>query len=78
MKLHVIYFNEIIKQNFYKNPLYIAVGNENIEIVRILLMNDELDVNYLNIHFHEFNTIKSQIFILCLKSFIIEIHIHPF
>ena len=39
-------FNIII---FRKTTLYLAVEKENIEIVKLLLMNDKIDVNILNI-----------------------------
>ena len=34
---------------FYKTALYLAVEKENIEIVKLLLMNDKLDINIINI-----------------------------
>ena len=34
---------------FYKTALYLAVEKENIEIVKLLLTNDKLDINLLNI-----------------------------
>ena len=50
------YFNCIQKQiiyeismKFYKTALYLAVEKENIEIVKLLLTNDKLDINILNI-----------------------------
>ena len=33
----------------YKTALYLAVEKENIEIIKLLLNNDELDINLLNI-----------------------------
>ena len=33
----------------YKTALYLAVEKGNIEIVRLLLTNDKLDINLLNI-----------------------------
>lgn len=51
------YFNEVIKQIFewsyinlfYKTALFKAVENENLEIVKLLLANKEINVNILNI-----------------------------
>ena len=34
---------------FHKSALYLAVEKENIEIVKLLLTNDKLDINILNI-----------------------------
>ena len=34
---------------FYKTVLYRAVEKENIEIIRLLLSSDKIDVNILNI-----------------------------
>ena len=39
---------------FQKTPLYIAVEKENIDIVKLLLMNDEIDVNLTNKSFYNF------------------------
>ena len=33
----------------YKTALYLAVEKENIEIIKLLLSNDKLDINILNI-----------------------------
>ena len=33
----------------FKTVLYLAIEKENIEIVKLLLMNDKLDINVLNI-----------------------------
>ena len=35
--------------NIQKTALYIAVENENVDIIRLLLMNDKLDVNIISI-----------------------------
>lgn len=51
------YFNEVLKpifewsyiNLFYKTALFKAVENENLEIVKLLLANKEIDVNILNI-----------------------------
>ena len=57
-----IFFNEIlIKYFFYKTALCLAVEKENIEIVKLLLMNDKLDINlgYILFRFFiEFNIIS--------------------
>ena len=34
---------------FYKTALYLAVEKENIEIIKLLLNNDKLDINIINI-----------------------------
>ena len=39
------------KYNLYKTALYCAVEKENIDIVKLLLTNDKIDVNILNILF---------------------------
>ncbi len=48
-----LYFDEIVKEDFndiyikfYKTALYLAVEKENIEIIKLLLANDTLDINY--------------------------------
>ena len=69
MKFKIISFNEIIKY-FYKTALYLAVEKENIEIVKLLLNNNQLDINFLNIFniFYikfkiiSFNAIQNHIF----------------
>ena len=33
----------------YKTALYLAVEKENIEIIKLLLTNDKLDINLINI-----------------------------
>ena len=35
----------------YKTALYLAVENENIEIIKLFLTNNKLDINILNILF---------------------------
>ena len=50
MKFKIKYFNEILKKKKnYKIPLYFAVEKENIEIIKLLLSNDKIDVNILYI-----------------------------
>ena len=57
MKFKIEYFDEIwgylfqwnsIK-NFFKTPLYKAVENENIEIIKLLLSANNIDINAINI-----------------------------
>ena len=38
----------------YVTALYLAVEKENIEIVKLLLTNDKLDINFLNIFLYLF------------------------
>ena len=49
--------NQIFERNFniiyiYRTALYTAVEKENIEIVKLLLTNEKLDINVLNILFY--------------------------
>ena len=39
---------------FYKTPFYCAVEKENIEIIKLLLTNDKLDINlpYIHLNYH--------------------------
>lgn len=39
---------------FYKTALFLAVEKENIDIVKVLLMNDKIDVNICNIYYLTF------------------------
>ena len=55
------YSNEIIKY-FYETILFEAVKNENIEIVKLLLEHDKIDVNILNIMLIFSNKIDIHIF----------------
>ena len=48
MKFKIIYFNEILSL-FYKTALFTAVEKGNVEIIKLLLANDKIDVNILNI-----------------------------
>ena len=41
--------NRIIIINIDKTALYLSVEKENIEIVKLLLMNAKIDINILNI-----------------------------
>ena len=50
--------NHIFEYSFYiliifKTALYLAVDEGNVEIVKLLVTNDKLDINFLNI-FHNF------------------------
>ena len=45
----------------YKTVLYSAIEKENIEIVKLLLTNEKLDINALNI-FQYFYNIQNYIF----------------
>ena len=50
----MIFQNNIFQSNsdkiiFHKTALYLAVEKENIEIIKLLLTNDQLDINLLNI-----------------------------
>ena len=38
------YSNEIMI-NFYKTPLCIAIEYDNIEIVKLLILNDKININ---------------------------------
>ena len=49
MKLNVLNLNEI---SIYKPALYAAVEKENIEIIKLLLMNDKIDINIPYIYFN--------------------------
>ena len=44
MKFEIISFDEIIIY-FYKTALYLAIEKENIEIIKLLLTRDNIDVN---------------------------------
>ena len=47
-KIYIQFFNEIA-QLFHEAPIYCAVKKNNIEIVKILLSNDKIDINILYI-----------------------------
>ena len=63
---------------FYKTALYLAVEKENIEIVKLLLTNDKLDINIINIlniffikfKIISFNEIQNHIFQYNSKSYL--------
>ena len=70
MKLKVISFNGIKNhlfqwsydmKYFCRTALYMAVGKENIEIIKLLLANDKIDINQgyiINIFFIKFEIIS--------------------
>ena len=39
---------------FHQTAFYCAVEKGNIEIIKLLLTNDKLDINILNIHTNEY------------------------
>lgn len=48
MEFQMKYFlNRILFMDFFKTVLYLAVEKENSDIVKLLLMNDNLDINFL-------------------------------
>lgn len=52
MEFKIIYLNKIIILCFFdETALYLACLKENVEIVKLLLANDQIDVNVLNILF---------------------------
>lgn len=59
MKFHIMLF--------YESCLYYAIHEESIEIIKLLLENENLDINFLNIHSNIFYTIMSQIFLYSFK-----------
>ena len=74
MAFTIISFYEVLIR-FYKTALYLAIEKENIEIVKLLLTNNKLDINQrniLNIFFFIkfkilfFNVIQNHIFFFYL------------
>ena len=58
----------------YKTALYMAVENENIEIVKLLLSCDKLDINHgfvLNMYFY---TIQNHYFLITCLNHIFQLH----
>ena len=47
---------------FYKTAFYLAVEKENLEIIKLLLTNDKIDINIINIFLISFNIIQNHIF----------------
>ena len=54
-------FNDILIY-LYKTALYLAVEKENIEIVKLLLTNDKIDINLTYITYRIFNNILNAIY----------------
>ena len=52
-KIKNILLNEILIY-FYSTPLYRAVLNDNLEIVKLLLMNKKIDANIVQNHLFKF------------------------
>ena len=50
MEFKDISFDEILIW-LYIQALYLAVENENLEIIKLLLTNDKIDINIINIFF---------------------------
>ena len=48
MRFQAKIFNKIIFQ-YNKTALYLAIEKENLEIIKLLLSNNAIDVNILNI-----------------------------
>lgn len=48
MTFKIMCFNEIMIW-FYKTALFEAIEKENVEIVKLLMQNDNIDVNIINI-----------------------------
>ena len=48
MKFKITYFYEILIY-LYKTALYLAIEKENLDIIKLLLSNDKIDVNILSI-----------------------------
>ena len=49
IQFQIVLLNEIILYIFNKTSLYLAIEKGNVEIVKLLLTNDNLDVNIMNI-----------------------------
>ena len=52
MKFIIIYCDEI-QQKFYETPLHHAVKKENIEIIKLLLENNEINIHIKDDHHKE-------------------------
>lgn len=60
--------NVILIFLFYKTALFAAVEKENVEIVRILLTNDKIDVDVLNVlNTYIFNSILNLCIFITFK-----------
>ena len=95
MKFKIIFFNDIqnsiyndiqnhifqwnLKKKNYKTALYLAVEKENIEIIKLLLNNDKIDVNipyililnFIKFKIISFNHIQNHIFQWNSKSYLL-------
>ena len=69
MEFKSLHLNEIIIM-FNRSPFYLAVERENIEIIKLLLTNDKLDVNYLYILFYLFLRFVIMLFNSIIKHLI--------
>ena len=47
MGFKITYFNRFV--GYIKSPLFTAVENENVDIIKLLLTDDKLDINIMNI-----------------------------
>ena len=59
---------------FFKTALYLAVEKENIDIIKLLLTNDKIDVNIINIYFKFIIKFKIIFFLIqfIIISFLIQ------
>ena len=69
MKFKIKYLNEMIILFFKKTALYLAVENENIEIIKLLSKNEKIDVNIPWIIFLFSYKIQSHAFQLHYKTY---------
>ena len=56
-----------LKNKIYKTPLFGAIEKNNIEIVKLLLTNDKLDINLGYILIQIFNKIQNFMFSMKFK-----------
>lgn len=59
-----IYFNEILINAINKTALFVAVENGNIDIVKLLLSNNNIDVNIINTIINHFLKCYFKLFLL--------------
>lgn len=59
-----IYFNEILIHTINKTALFVAVENGNIDIVKLLLSNNNIDVNIINSIINHFLKCYFNLFLL--------------
>lgn len=50
MKFYFLFFYKILIIFFFNAPLYIAVSNGSIEIVKLLLSDNKIDVNAFSVY----------------------------